>query len=98
MNVEPEPNREQIDALLERIEALALAALRDHPQRARAVQIIAGGGNLFARRDDTHISLYVGWFADPALRPPDADPHETIRLLRAPRRVLLGGASGGGDS
>jgi len=98
MNVEPEPTREQVDALLERIESLALAALVDHPQRERVVEIVAGGGALFARRHDAHIDLYVGWFADAALRPPDADPAEVIRLLRAPRRVLLGGASGRGDS
>jgi len=93
-----EPTDDQIDALLERIEALALAALIDHPQRERVVEILAAGGHLFARRDDTHVDFFVGWFADPALRPPDADPHEVVKLLRAPRRVLLGGASGRGDS
>ena len=98
MNDEPEPTPEQIDDLLARIEDLALAALVHHPQRERAREIIAAGGNLFARRDDTHVDIFIGWFADPALRPPDADPQEVVKLLRAPRRVLLGGAAGRGDS
>jgi len=94
----PDPTDEQIDALLARIEDLALASLQDHPQRERAIEIIAAGGHLFARREDEHVDLFVGWFADPAMRPPDADPQEVIKLLRAPRRVLLGGASGRGES
>ena len=98
MNDETEPTDDQVDSLLARIEDLALAALQDHPQRDRAVEIIAAGGNLFARREDTHVDIYVGWFADPEMRPPDADPAEVVKLLRAPRRVLLGGASGRGDS
>jgi len=99
MNVEPEPTPEQIDDLVGRIDSLAEAALIDHPQRERAVEILAAGGHLFARRDgDAHIDLYVGWLQDPEMRPADADPHETIRPLRAPRRVLLGGATGRGNS
>jgi len=94
-----EPTDDEIDALIARTEDLALASLVDHPQRERVVEILAAGGALFARRDDdTHISLFVGWFADPAMRPPDADPAEVVKLLRAPRRVLLGGATGRGES
>ena len=91
-----EPTDDQIDDLVGRIDSLAQTALIDHPQRQRAVEILAAGGHLFARRvGDAHIDLYIGWLADPEMRPPDADPHETIRLLRAPQRVLLGGATGG---
>ncbi len=94
----PDPTDEQIDCMLDRIYSLAGASLVDHPQRDRAAEIIAAGGHLFARREDEHVDLYVGWFADPALRPADADPAEVVKLLRAPRRVLLGGATGRGDS
>jgi len=56
MTEEPtdEPTDAEIDSLLARIEDLALASLQDHPQRDRVVEIIAAGGHLFARRDDTH--------------------------------------------
>jgi len=94
----PDPTDEQIDCMLDRIYSLAGASLVDHPQRHRAAEILAAGGHLFARRDDDgHVSLFVGWFADPELRPPDVDALETVKLLRVPRQVLVG-ASNPSDS
>jgi len=93
----PDPTDEQIDCMLDRIYSLAGASLVDHPQRRRAAEIIAAGGHLFARRDDAHVDLYVGWFSDPALRPPDVDAHEVVKLLRVPQKVLVG-ASNPSDS
>ena len=93
-----DPTDEQIDSMLGRIDSLAQAALQDHPQRERAVEIIAAGGHVFARRDDEQVALYIGWLANAEMRPPDADPDEVIPLARVPRRILLGGATGRGDS
>ncbi len=95
----PEPTDAEIDDMLGRTVMLASAALVDHPQRERALEILAAGGRIFAHRDDNgRVSLRIGWFDDPRLRPPDADPAEVVRLLTVPRRVLLAGANGRGDS
>jgi len=78
---------------------LAGAALQDHPRRQRAGEMIAAGGRLCARHDDDgRMTLFVGWLADERMRPADADPLETVTLVKVPRRVLLGGATGRGDS
>jgi len=93
------PTDDEIDSLIDRIWQLAGAALQDHPQRQRAGEMIAAGGRLCARHDDDgRMTLYIGWLADERMRPADADADEVVKLVKVPRRVLLGGASGKGDS
>lgn len=93
------PTDDEIDALIDRIYQLAGAALQNHPARQRAGEIIAAGGRLCARRDDDgRMTLFIGWLDDERMRPADADPDEVVKLVRVPRRVLLGGATGRGDS
>ena len=99
MTTEPEPTDDLIDDLIDRIWQLAGAAIQDHPRRQRAGEMIAAGGRLCARRDDDgRMTLFIGWLDDERMRPDDADPSETVLLVKVPRRVLLGGATGRGDS
>ena len=93
----PEPTDDMIDAMLDKIETLVLSALVDHPQRARAVEMIESGAHVFCTRDDARVEFFIGWFEDSRRRPPDADPMETVKLLRVPRQVLVG-ASNPSDS
>ena len=89
---EDEPTDNEVDSLLDRICQLAGAALQDHPRRQRAGEMIAAAGRLCARHDDDgRMRLFIGWLDDPAARPADADPLETVTLVKVPRRVLLGG-------
>lgn len=85
-----DPTDAEIDATIGRINDLAIAALTDHPQRERVLEMLAQGGWLCCRRDEPdHLELFIGWLDDPGLRPADVDPLETIPLVRLPRRVIL---------
>ena len=85
------------DALTARTRTLVYAALADHPQRERAAEIIDSGGSVFARRVDSgRLEFYVGWFADPRLRPAGADPSETVPVMKVPLSALQRGLDGPG--
>ncbi len=85
-----DPTDAEIDAMLERVETFVCAALLNHPQQARALEMLAQGGHLFSRPvGDSRFEFLVGWFDDPRMRPPDADPQEIVPIVRVPRRALV---------
>jgi hypothetical protein len=97
--VEPLPTsaqrcRAEVDAIIRRTHQLAALALANHPQRQRALEILEQGGWLFSRPlPHGRHELRVGWFDNPELRPPHADPREHITVMTLPRTTVFPGGN-----
>lgn len=84
-----DPTDAEIDATIGRVNALAMAALTDHPQRERIREMLEQGGWLCCRRDEPdHSELFIGRLDDPGLRPEDAEPVEIVPRVRLPPRRI----------